>query len=640
MQTVQYTSSQLLSCAPCEGEVYLCVDALLVAANMPFINASVASVTNSWSSCGTAQYIYGFTYDENELADPNTPLTASDIEGITCKGCLTDIITAIGTPSLAYIMSLVDSFFDNFCLVNTEAELIAAIANVDCNEIIVGTSFSLTANRVIPIGKDLVILNGAEIVINGHTFTINGSFSSGIYQTFDISIGIGSSVVFGNNSIEYVYPQWFGALGDDTTDDTAAIQAAIDSIEVSGGWVFFPSGYYRNIGISLPRSVSIRGTGPKNCNLRYTPVTGNGIELITAGPLSNWYNIILDIKIESINTSTGHAVKSQDATNVTDFYINNYEIEGFLIGIYFPVGLHIKIGMGRLLGQGQGVVGGIAVRLGTSSGVRINIAEIENAYANGYEKSFYSAVSIANYDHVTSEAAETAIYHAAGRLFIHGSWIQGSTYLFEIPSAGHTITAMHNYLLDGASAEVDDVTSMSNLADPNNLSVFFQSDWKGTGVFRYRLATTQARALQFGATDPAYIYHNASRLRVESEVTAPLEVNRNNVGASNASLLRAVRNGVTLGGIACDADSQLYLATSAFAGPAVLWNDARDVAVGGGTVGTTATAGFLYVPKCAGPPTGVPAPVGQFSTFAPIVIDSTNNKLYFYSGGSWRDAGP
>ncbi len=47
--------------------------------------------------------------------------------------------------------------------------------------------------------------------------------------------------------------------------------------------------------------------------------------------------------------------------------------------------------------------------------------------------------------------------------------------------------------------------------------------------------------------------------------------------------------------------------------------------------------GYLYVPAISGPPSGAPVTVtGKL----PIVIDSTNNKLYFYSGGSWRDAGP
>lgn len=64
---------------------------------------------------------------------------------------------------------------------------------------------------------------------------------------------------------------------------------------------------------------------------------------------------------------------------------------------------------------------------------------------------------------------------------------------------------------------------------------------------------------------------------------------------------------------------------------------ADSVAVGAGAIATTATDGFLYVPTCAGPPTGTPTTI---TGLAPIVIDGTNNKLYFYSGGSWRDAGP
>jgi hypothetical protein len=52
---------------------------------------------------------------------------------------------------------------------------------------------------------------------------------------------------------------------------------------------------------------------------------------------------------------------------------------------------------------------------------------------------------------------------------------------------------------------------------------------------------------------------------------------------------------------------------------------------------TTATTGFEYVPTCAGVPTGVPV---ASSGRAPIVIDTTNHRLYFYSGGSWRNAGP
>lgn len=59
--------------------------------------------------------------------------------------------------------------------------------------------------------------------------------------------------------------------------------------------------------------------------------------------------------------------------------------------------------------------------------------------------------------------------------------------------------------------------------------------------------------------------------------------------------------------------------------------------VGTAALATNATDGFLYVPTCAGTPTGTPT--AQTGT-APIVVDTTNNKLYFYSGAAWRDAGP
>lgn len=62
-----------------------------------------------------------------------------------------------------------------------------------------------------------------------------------------------------------------------------------------------------------------------------------------------------------------------------------------------------------------------------------------------------------------------------------------------------------------------------------------------------------------------------------------------------------------------------------------------NVVINTAAIATNATNGFLYVPSCAGTPTGTPT---TYTGRVPIVVDTTNNKLYFYSGGSWRDAGP
>ena len=48
---------------------------------------------------------------------------------------------------------------------------------------------------------------------------------------------------------------------------------------------------------------------------------------------------------------------------------------------------------------------------------------------------------------------------------------------------------------------------------------------------------------------------------------------------------------------------------------------------------TTATAGFTYLPTCAGAPTGVPATL--YTGTVPMVYDTVNHKLWIYRGGSW-----
>ena len=48
---------------------------------------------------------------------------------------------------------------------------------------------------------------------------------------------------------------------------------------------------------------------------------------------------------------------------------------------------------------------------------------------------------------------------------------------------------------------------------------------------------------------------------------------------------------------------------------------------------TTATTGFLYIPSCAGPPTGTPV---ALTGLVPLVIDSTDGQIWAYISGSWK----
>jgi hypothetical protein len=68
------------------------------------------------------------------------------------------------------------------------------------------------------------------------------------------------------------------------------------------------------------------------------------------------------------------------------------------------------------------------------------------------------------------------------------------------------------------------------------------------------------------------------------------------------------------------------------AGSAFIIDANKNIICGDAALATTATNGFLYIPTCAGLPTGVPTTV---TGRVPIVADSTNNRLYIYSGGAW-----
>ena len=53
----------------------------------------------------------------------------------------------------------------------------------------------------------------------------------------------------------------------------------------------------------------------------------------------------------------------------------------------------------------------------------------------------------------------------------------------------------------------------------------------------------------------------------------------------------------------------------------------------GAALPTTATSNFPYIPSCAGTPTGTPT---AFTGAVPMIVDTTNSKIWFYIGGAWK----
>lgn len=97
----------------------------------------------------------------------------------------------------------------------------------------------------------------------------------------------------------------FGALGNGLTDDTAAIQAALDRIAVfAGGYVFFPYGDYRVLAeLTVPENVTLIGV--------------EGSATITKDHATNhWFNVtnsttfrIQGLRLEAAQANTGRLVQ-------------------------------------------------------------------------------------------------------------------------------------------------------------------------------------------------------------------------------------------------------------------------------------------------------------------------------------------
>ena len=115
------------------------------------------------------------------------------------------------------------------------------------------------------------------------TLTIGGPFEIGLYKVFDC-VGTGK-VVFGSNdnyfwanSIEGVRPEWWGAKADDSTDCTAALNAAV----IAGGNatpVLLSFGTYR-VGAGLAAdTVAVYLTG----SVKGVSATGSVIKNVGAG---------------------------------------------------------------------------------------------------------------------------------------------------------------------------------------------------------------------------------------------------------------------------------------------------------------------------------------------------------------------
>ena len=109
----------------------------------------------------------------------------------------------------------------------------------------------------------------------------------------------------------------FGAVGNGVTDDTVAIQAAINrATTLLGGQVYFPAGTYLiSAALSITVSgVDLVGAGPSASIIKGTNGTQNGVSILAA---TSTGNRVFGLRFSHSSSSTGRAIAPQSATTLT-----------------------------------------------------------------------------------------------------------------------------------------------------------------------------------------------------------------------------------------------------------------------------------------------------------------------------------
>ncbi len=207
--------------------------------------------------------------------------------------------------------------------------------------VVIPNSQSVATSLTIPRNITIRVTGNGKINLGGGvTLTINGPFDAPLHQVFT-----GSGVVRWGGQIGIVYPQWWGAALDGAADDTAEIQAAINSFPQTdflhaGGEVSILGAALISSTLTIQKnSIKLTGTGwgtsseaPKSGYIKWNGAAGSPMILIKNAYNSGVENIRL-IGKSSARPSAGIEYKREnDATTLLHHSFARHIFIGPLFG--------------------------------------------------------------------------------------------------------------------------------------------------------------------------------------------------------------------------------------------------------------------------------------------------------------------
>jgi hypothetical protein len=222
-------------------------------------------------------------------------------DNITTAASLTQI-SALDYMSAAQVADVISG--------TGSIDVTAAVLAADTAAGVSGTLYVPTGTYLISGNLPLVshvICDGKFSIASGKAMTIGGSLRAGDYQVFS---GAGTAVFTYGSALN---ARWWGAIGDDSTDNTAALQAWINAVEAgTSGTGYLPKGTYQHTGLAITSAVILYGDGGlgkgpgftnggtilKNTHLTNNSLTIDGTLIVNL--------VIRDLTFTADSTVTGH----------------------------------------------------------------------------------------------------------------------------------------------------------------------------------------------------------------------------------------------------------------------------------------------------------------------------------------------
>jgi hypothetical protein len=192
----------------------------------------------------------------------------------------------------------------------------------------------LDADLTVPSNIQVVHFGGAQIDLNSHVLTLEGSFLAG--QTL-LFTGAGT-VAFSPGTVSRVLPQWWGA---NTAD---SVQKALTAAVACGAELFLPAGNYRfdktvehsfdNLGFD-GQALSIRGSGPGRTIIDNQTDGDSAFRLKTENTTVNfaWFLTIGGLEIFSSTGTGSHGIEIEDIWmgRISGCYIHHLAGDGIVM---------------------------------------------------------------------------------------------------------------------------------------------------------------------------------------------------------------------------------------------------------------------------------------------------------------------